>query len=59
MIRKRKEIPYKEGNLKDIGADVGYTVLYRRGGYLCGCPSLDTLCRLYSKGESHCASAVA
>jgi hypothetical protein len=25
---KEEEIPYKEGNLKDIGVHVGYTILY-------------------------------
>ena len=33
---RKKEIPYKEGNLKDIGSHVRYTVLYWRGGYLWG-----------------------
>ncbi len=27
---KKKEIPYKEGKMKDIGARVGYTVLWGR-----------------------------
>ena len=39
---RKKEIPYKEGILKDIGAHVGYTVLYWRGGYLSGGTNLDT-----------------
>jgi len=26
--RRKKEIPYIEGNMKDVGARVGYTVLY-------------------------------
>ena len=26
-LRRKKEIPYKEGKMKDIGAPVGYTVL--------------------------------
>jgi hypothetical protein len=56
---RKKEIPYKEGILKDIGAHVGYPLLSWRGRYLCGGTSLDTLCMLYKKGESHCASAVA
>ena len=27
-LKEKREIPYKEGNLKSIGAHVGYTVLY-------------------------------
>jgi hypothetical protein len=34
MEERKKEIPYKEGIPKDIGAHVGYTVLYWRGWYL-------------------------
>ena len=40
--RRKKEIPYKEGILKNIGARVGYTVLYWRDGYLIGGTNLDT-----------------
>ena len=40
--KKKEEIPYKEGILKDIGVHVGYTVLYWRGGYLSGDTNLDT-----------------
>ncbi len=40
--RRKKESPYKEGILKDIGAHVGYTVLYWWGGYLSGGTNLDT-----------------
>jgi hypothetical protein len=40
--RRKKEIPYKEGILKDIGVHVGYKVLYWRGGYLSGGTNLDT-----------------
>ncbi len=39
---RKKEIPYKEGILTDIGAHVGYTFLYWRGGYLSGGTNLDT-----------------
>ena len=39
---RKKEIPYKEGILKDIGAYVGYTILYWRGGYLSGGTNLGT-----------------
>jgi hypothetical protein len=39
---KKKEIPYKEGILNDIGVHVGYKILYWRGGYLSGGTSLDT-----------------
>ena len=38
---RKKEIPYKEGILKDIGAHVGYTIRYWRGGYLSGGTNLD------------------
>jgi hypothetical protein len=27
---RKKEIPYKEGKMKDIGAHVGYTILWGR-----------------------------
>ena len=41
ILRKNKVVPYKEGILKDIDAHVGYTIIYRRGGYLSGGTSLD------------------
>ena len=50
---RTKEIPYKEGILKDIGAPVGYTVLYRRGGYLSGGTNLDTPRGRYTKAVTN------
>ena len=46
---RKKEIPYKEGILKDIGAHEGYTVLYWRGGYLSGGTKLDTPRERYTR----------
>ena len=40
--KRKKEIPYEEGILKDIGAHVGYTVIYWRCGYLSGGTNLNT-----------------
>ena len=49
----KKEISYKEGILKDIGAHGGYTALYWKGGYLSGGTSLDTPCGRYTRVDTN------
>ncbi len=45
-MERKKEIPYKEGIMKDIGAPVEYTILWGRGAkvvlsgvHICYCPA--------------------
>ena len=50
---RKKEIPYKEVIMKDIGTHVGYTVLYWRGGHLSGGTSLDTPRGLHTRAVTN------
>ena len=50
---RKKEISYKEGILKDIGAHVGNTALYWRGVFLSGGTNLDTICGRYTKAVTN------